>query len=151
LGTYIGAASQLFLYGEAMSIADTEKYGPQPRKCVIGYITGILGSIRYGERFDSLTPCCDEFKRWFVNTGNQKPGSFNITRGDDDDGLNFGTRGGELRLYLRAKGHESVVNYCHSCGARVEIVKIKTVGLREKKREVSDGYEEVEAIGAQTA
>lgn len=115
----------------------------QPKVCKIEYVTGCYTQgIVYGNRFDKLIECCTEFKRWFNGTGNTKCTSFNGGRNEDKDGFNFATRGGELKLYLRARGIESEIKFCPFCGAKVEVIQTKMVKLKERLKQVPEGFDE---------
>ncbi len=115
---------------------------PQPKVCKIEYATGCYTQgIVYGNRFDKLTECCTEFGRWWNNTGNTKCTSFNAMC-EDKDGFNFATRGGELKLCLRMGGNEGEIKSCPFCGAKVEVIQTKMVQLKERLKQVPDGFDE---------
>lgn len=115
----------------------------QPKVCKIEYVTGCYTQgIVYGNRFDKLIECCTEFKRWFNDTGNTKCASFNAGRNEDEDGFNFTTRGGELKLCLRIRGKETEIKFCPFCGAKVEVIQTKMVQLEERLKQVPDGFNE---------
>ncbi len=117
----------------------------QPKVCKIEYAAGCYTQgIVYGNRFDKLIECCLWFGRWFNNTGNTKCASFNGGRNEDRDGFNLATRGGELKLCLRARGIESEINFCPFCGAKVEVIQTKMVQLKKRTKEVFDGYDETD-------
>lgn len=119
---------------------------PQPTKvCKIEYATGSLANgIIYGDRFDKLSECCLHFGRWFNNTGNIKCTSFNKRRNGDKDGFNFAARGGELKLCLRIGGNEGEIRFCPFCGAKVEVTQTKIIHLKERSKQVPDGFDETD-------
>ncbi len=117
---------------------------PQTKVCKIEYATGCYTQgIVYGNRFDKLAECCAEFGRWWNSTGNTKRTSFN-TMYEDEDGFNFTTRGGELKLCLRMSGREGEIKFCPFCGAKVEVIQTKVVQLRKRLKQVPDGFDETD-------
>jgi hypothetical protein len=108
--------------------------------CVVYYKKGWLDSgTLYGEAFDRLDACCGSFKDTFHRTGNTKSRTFGT--GDlytEGNGLNFVVRG-KLDLFLCGEA----VKFCPWCGASVEVKCSRDVTLRQKTREVPDGFEEV--------
>lgn len=125
---------------------------PKNKKCVVGYKTATMenGHI-FGHRFAQLDACCDEFKQWFNSTGNAKVDNFNGIEGapfNEKNGLNFVTRGGNLEIELRVTNpfKTGKVNYCHACGAEIEIKEVVVVTLKRKEKQVFDGYEECDII-----
>ena len=124
----------------------------KPKKiCHVGYVAGTMeNGHSYGIRFDRLTPCCQEFRRWFNETGNVKIRNFDVTDAapyGDRPGFNFVTRGQELLIELLTENPTKTgrVNFCPFCSAKIEVEKTGTVTLRQKTRQVPDGLEEVES------
>lgn len=115
----------------------------QSNKCVIYYKKGWLNSRTcYGHQFDKLQECCVTFKDVFFNTGNEKSDDWdkNGLYNSQPSGLNFLSRGGELKLFLCGES----VGFCPWCGSSVEIKQSKNVTLKERNKKVRDGFEEVE-------
>jgi len=81
------------------------------------------------------------FKNIFFNTGNEKSSIWGKGNLYDSkpNGLNFVVNGGKLRLLLWG----AFVHFCPWCGASVEIRMTKNVTLKERTKEVRDGFEEV--------
>jgi hypothetical protein len=120
--------------------------GPQKRVCTIGYKTAHLPGMRgiFGEFFHKLVPCCDQFDTFFTHTGNAKTNDVNKAQGEEVPGLNLVHRGGVFKLFLRGSlNHEEEVKFCPFCGTEVKIIKVLSVILKKRIREVEDGYEEV--------
>ncbi len=114
---------------------------PQPKVCKIEYASGFIRGIVFGNRFDKLTECCLWFGRWFNSTGNTKCTSFSGGY-EDKDGFNLTTRGGELKLCLRARGIESEIKFCPFCGATVWLIQTKIVQVERRFKQVPSGYNE---------
>lgn len=112
------------------------------KKCTIYYKVGWINArMRKGERFDKLDACCKVFNDFFFSTGNRKNCSWNEdTVFDEAPGLNFLFRGGELNVFVCG----IKVKFCLSCGCAIEIKKSRDVAVRQKMKEVSDGYEETD-------
>jgi hypothetical protein len=113
------------------------------KSCVVLYKKGWMGGILFGERFDHLQGCCISFGQAFFNTGNQKSGSWgqgNLY--DSKPGLNLIVRGGALKLSLCGED----VHFCPWCGSTVEVKKSKDVILKQKTKEVPDGFDEIEKV-----
>ena len=115
----------------------------QDKKCVVCYKKGwINGRMCYGDQFDELRECCVMFKNIFFNTGNEKSniwGKGNLYD-SKQGGLNFVVLGGRLRLLLCG----AFVSFCPWCGASVEVRMTKNVTLKERTKEIRDGFEEIE-------
>ncbi|MDP3792241.1 MAG: hypothetical protein Q8Q89_00775 [bacterium] len=120
----------------------------EERKCVIGFKRAFSSDTHhlYGNVFDKLEPCCDQFKRLFFDTGHQKFNNFN-SHLDERDGLNLVTRGSVLTLVLRISRtpgviYEERVESCPFCGVKIEVKCTKSVELRPRTKQVPDGYDE---------
>ncbi len=119
----------------------------QEKKCVIYYKRGwVSPHLCYGDLFDELRDCCDTFKHKFFSTGNEKRGTWGRSDlfNERPGGLNLVVRGGKPNLLLSGEA----INFCPWCAAPIEIKKSKDVTLRDKTKEVPDGVEEVEGVGA---
>ncbi len=123
---------------------------PEERKCVINYKRGwVTAMLCYGDAFDGLETCCNDFEQMFFGSGNNKRANF----GDSNffnagpSGLNLLHRGGELKLLVG----EKPIQYCPWCAAEIEIKKSKDVWLTKKLRQVHDGYQEGPMPGAKAA
>lgn len=118
----------------------------EQRLCKIGLKSGNLPSgHHYGCIFDDIESCCDEFKNWFLDTGNRKRTSFDLARDAEKDGFNLTIRGCQDVVVIKtiSPAREDRLRYCPFCGAEIEIKVTKVVELRDKFKEVRDGYEEV--------
>ena len=122
----------------------------EKKKCVIGYKTGVtdFGHV-YGVLFSKLDECCKEFERWFNETGNAKVTDFSHMGAapyNERNGVNFVTRGGDLQIELRVTNPLKIgtMRFCPWCGAEIEIKEILVVTLKQKQKQVADGYEEID-------
>jgi len=119
----------------------------EKKVCIVGYKRAIISSGHvYGEVFDKLEPCCDQFKRLFFDTGQNKISIFKFPV-DEREGLNLVTRGDALTLVLRISRspgviYEGKVSSCLFCGRKVVVKCTKSVELIPRKKEVPDGYTE---------
>lgn len=116
----------------------------KPKRCQIGYKTGLLAGGRvYGKRFYKLIECCPAFGTFFLGTGNIKTTSFDSIEPSVTEGFNFCTRGGGFKLVLHsARNNELEIQYCPACGTKVEILEAFTVTLQDKIVQVRAGLEE---------
>jgi hypothetical protein len=118
-------------------------------KCLIGYKRGIIdkSTLVIGDIFDKIVPCCDKFNRWFDSTGPRKRVTFNQPAPQDMNGLNLAMRGGSLKLIFRLELSLRILmtdemKFCPFCGAEIEVKCTKSVTLKEKTKEIFDGYDE---------
>ena len=126
-----------------------EKKEEQEKKCVIYYKKGwvkvwfdqVEARQLKGEKFDRLESCCEVFEGAFLKTGNTKNTSWDIsTLFDEKPGLCFLKKGSVLGLFLFGLS----VGFCFSCGAKIQLKKSREVMIKDKMKQVKDGYEEKE-------
>jgi hypothetical protein len=115
-------------------------------KCLVGYKTQILGGMVYGEAFCELRPCCSQFKVWFNDARARK--GFDDSLHRSVNGINLTASGGDIYVALRlAEGDglfmEDKMRFCPFCGAEIEVKRTRTVELRERLKQVHDGYDEI--------
>ena len=116
-------------------------------KHIVGYANGFTsGGLCYGERFDRLENACEKFEKWFIHTGNTKYRSFNNHSHEERNGINLTCRGG-ISLVLRLADKRSIdedhLKFCPFCGSEIELKCTKSVELKNKMKQVTDGYEEI--------
>ena len=105
----------------------------EEKKCLIYYKIGWRWSQRkFGERFDRLETCCELFKKMFLNTGNPKNTSWDVSNlFDAKPGLNLLKKAGEIGLFLG----EEPIRFCPWCGQAIEVQKSREVTVAQKYEE----------------
>ena|SRR3989338_8273483 len=114
------------------------------KTCVVGYRTGVTedGTI-YGKKFSSrLGLCCDEFSRWFYNTGNHKNVDWNELGLNFKNGLNLIFRHYSESIFISLSVNNEVneIHFCPFCGAKIEFKEIDRVKLIPNGKFVPAGF-----------
>ena len=110
------------------------------KKCVVYYKKGWRPDAQFaGEKFDQLNTCCATFEETFYQTGNTKNTSWDQSNlFDEKPGLNFLKKEGVLNIFFCGKP----IQFCPWCSCAVEVQKSREVTVKQKTKEVPDGYEE---------